>query len=52
VQVADGSRPAYASLSAQLPRSVEREHALDRSVSIHQSVNDVQVTLLVTRASW
>src|SRR2546428_151010 len=39
---------AVASLSAQLPASVQVNTLYDRSVSIHQSVNDVQVTLLVT----
>jgi len=48
VQVADGVKAAVASLSAQLPASVEVNTLYDRSVSIHQSVNDVQVTLLVT----
>ena len=48
VQVADGVKAAVASLSSQLPASVEVNTLYDRSVSIHQSVNDVQVTLLVT----
>ena len=48
VQVADGVKAAVASLSSQLPASVEVNTLYDRSVSIHQSVNDVQLTLLVT----
>ena len=48
VQVADGVKSTVASLSSQLPASVEVNTLYDRSVSIHQSVNDVQVTLLVT----
>jgi len=48
VQVADAVKAMVASLSGQLPASVEVNTLYDRSVSIHQSVNDVQVTLLVT----
>jgi len=48
VQVADAVKATVASLSAQLPASVQVNTLYDRSVSIHQSVNDVQVTLLVT----
>src|SRR5947209_3396037 len=48
VQVADAVKATVASLSGQLPASVEVNTLYDRSVSIHQSVNDVQVTLLVT----
>jgi len=48
VQVADGVKSAVTSLSSQLPASVEVNTLYDRSVSIHQSVNDVQLTLLIT----
>ncbi|PYP38534.1 MAG: acriflavine resistance protein B, partial [Gemmatimonadetes bacterium] len=48
VQVADAVKATVASLSALLPASVQVNTLYDRSVSIHQSVNDVQVTLLVT----
>ena len=48
VQVADGVKAAVASLASQLPASVEVNTLYDRSVSIRQSVNDVQLTLLIT----
>ncbi len=48
VEVADAVKATVAALSSQLPASVEVNTLYDRSVSIHQSVNDVQVTLLVT----
>jgi len=48
VQVADGVKSTVASLSSQLPASVEVNTLYDRSVSIHQSVNDVQLTLFIT----
>jgi HAE1 family hydrophobic/amphiphilic exporter-1 len=48
VEVADAVKAMVATLSSQLPASVEVNTLYDRSVSIHQSVNDVQVTLLVT----
>src|SRR6266436_1640522 len=48
VQVADAVKAMVTSLSGQLPASVEVNTLYDRSVSIHQSVNDVQLTLLVT----
>ncbi len=48
VQVADAVKAMVASLSAQLPASVQVNTLYDRSVSIRQSVNDVQLTLLVT----
>jgi hydrophobic/amphiphilic exporter-1 (mainly G- bacteria), HAE1 family len=48
VQVADAVKSTVASLSAQLPASVEVNTLYDRSVSIRQSVNDVQLTLLIT----
>jgi len=48
VQVADGVKSAVGSLASQLPASVEVNTLYDRSVSIRQSVNDVQVTLLIT----
>src|SRR5216110_2632428 len=47
VQVADGVKATVASLSSLLPASVEVNTLYDRSVSIRQSVNDVQVTLLI-----
>ncbi|MFN2572551.1 MAG: efflux RND transporter permease subunit [Gemmatimonadales bacterium] len=48
VAVADAVKAMVATLSSQLPASVEVNTLYDRSVSIHQSVNDVQLTLLVT----
>ncbi len=48
VQVADGVKATVASLAPQLPASVQVNTLYDRSVSIHQSVNDVQTTLLIT----
>jgi HAE1 family hydrophobic/amphiphilic exporter-1 len=48
VQVADGVKTAVGSLASQLPASVEVNTLYDRSVSIRQSVNDVQLTLLIT----
>ena len=48
VQVADGVKATVASLAPQLPASVQINTLYDRSVSIHQSVNDVQATLLIT----
>ncbi len=48
VEVADAVKAMVASLSSQLPASVEVNTLYDRSVSIRQSVNDVQLTLLVT----
>ncbi len=50
VQVADRVKATVASLRAQIPASVEVNTLYDRSVSIRQSVNDVQLTLLVTLA--
>ena len=47
VQVADGVKATVASLSSLLPASVEVNTLYDRSVSIRQSVNDVQVTLFI-----
>jgi HAE1 family hydrophobic/amphiphilic exporter-1 len=47
VQVADGVKATVASLASLLPASVEVNTLYDRSVSIRQSVNDVQVTLLI-----
>jgi len=44
VQVADGVKATVASLASLLPASVEVNTLYDRSVSIRQSVNDVQVT--------
>jgi hydrophobic/amphiphilic exporter-1 (mainly G- bacteria), HAE1 family len=48
VEVADGVKRAVAQLAPQLPASVQINTLYDRSVSIHQSVNDVQATLFVT----
>jgi HAE1 family hydrophobic/amphiphilic exporter-1 len=50
VQVADRVKATVASLRAQIPASVEVNTLYDRSISIRQSVNDVQLTLLVTLA--
>src|SRR3989475_544174 len=51
VQVADGVKATVASLSSLLPASVEVNTLYDRSVSIRQSVNDVQVTLFLKNLS-
>ena len=48
VQVADAVKAMVTSLSLQLPASVEVNTLYDRSVSIRQSVNDVQLTLFIT----
>src|SRR2546429_4079466 len=48
VQVADAVKSMVASLTSQLPASVEVNTLYDRSVSIRQSVNDVQLTLFIT----
>jgi HAE1 family hydrophobic/amphiphilic exporter-1 len=48
VQVSDAVKATVAALAPQLPASVEVNTLYDRAVSIHQSVNDVQVTLLIT----
>ena len=48
VQVADAVKATVAALASQLPASVQVNTLYDRSVSIHQSVNDVQTTLLIT----
>ena len=50
VEVADAVKATVASLSGQLPASVQVNTLYDRSISIRQSVNDVQLTLLVTLA--
>jgi len=50
VQVADAVKATVTRLGAQLPASVQVNTLYDRSVSIRQSVNDVQLTLLVTLA--
>src|SRR5712664_3580741 len=47
VQVADGVKATVASLAPLLPASVEGNTLYHRSVSIRQSVDDVQVTLFV-----
>ncbi len=48
VAVADAVKSTVTALSGQLPASVQVNTLYDRSVSIRQSVNDVQLTLLVT----
>ncbi len=48
VQVADAAKRMVAQLSSQLPASVEVNTLYDRSISIRQSVNDVQLTLFIT----
>jgi hydrophobic/amphiphilic exporter-1 (mainly G- bacteria), HAE1 family len=48
VQVSDAVKATVAALTPQMPASVEVNTLYDRSVSIRQSVNDVQVTLLIT----
>ena len=50
VQVADRVKAMVASLGTQIPASVEVNTLYDRSISIRQSVNDVQLTLLITLA--
>jgi len=50
VEVADAVKSTVTALSSQLPASVQVNTLYDRSVSIRQSVNDVQLTLLVTLA--
>jgi hydrophobic/amphiphilic exporter-1 (mainly G- bacteria), HAE1 family len=50
VQVADRVKATVTTLGAQLPASVEVNTLYDRSVSIRQSVDDVQLTLLITLA--
>ncbi len=47
VAVVDGIRAKLPSLRAQIPASVEMTVTLDRSVSVRQSVADVQETLLI-----
>jgi HAE1 family hydrophobic/amphiphilic exporter-1 len=47
VAVVDGVRARLPSLRAQIPPSVVMEVLLDRSVSIRQSVSDVEETLLI-----
>ncbi len=48
VEVAGAVKSTVTALSGQLPASVQVNTLYDRSVSIRQSVNDVQLTLLVT----
>jgi HAE1 family hydrophobic/amphiphilic exporter-1 len=50
VAVVDGVRAKLPSLRAQIPSSVVMEVLLDRSVSIRQSVSDVEETLLIAVA--
>jgi HAE1 family hydrophobic/amphiphilic exporter-1 len=48
VEVANRVRELIPTFERQLPASVSLEVLFDRSVSIHESVNDVKLTLLVT----
>ncbi len=48
VQVADAVKATVAGLASQLPASVDVSTLYDRSTSIRQSVNDVQLTLFIT----
>ncbi|MCJ7753935.1 MAG: efflux RND transporter permease subunit, partial [Thermoanaerobaculales bacterium] len=48
VEVANAVRKLLPTFERQLPASVSLEVLFDRSVSIHESVNDVKLTLLVT----
>jgi HAE1 family hydrophobic/amphiphilic exporter-1 len=48
VEVADAAKRMVATLSAQLPPSVEVNTLYDRSVSIRDSVRDVKLTLFIT----
>jgi len=48
VEVANRVRQLLPMFERQLPASVSLEVLFDRSVSIHESVNDVKLTLLVT----
>jgi HAE1 family hydrophobic/amphiphilic exporter-1 len=48
VEVADAVKSTVTALSGQLPASVQVNTLYDRSISIRQSVNDIQLTLLVT----
>ena len=50
VQVADAAKAMVARLSTQLPPSVQVNTLYDRSLSIRESVHDVQITLLITLA--
>ncbi|MGE5801022.1 MAG: efflux RND transporter permease subunit, partial [Gemmatimonadota bacterium] len=50
VEVADAAKAMVARLAPQLPPSVEVNTLYDRSISIRQSVHDVQLTLLITLA--
>src|SRR5213594_872139 len=48
VEVADAVKSTVTSLSSLLPASVQVSTLYDRSTSIRQSVNDVQLTLFIT----
>src|SRR5258706_227379 len=50
VAVVDGVRAKLPSLRAQIPPSVTMDVTLDRSVSVRQSVSDVEETLLIAVA--
>jgi HAE1 family hydrophobic/amphiphilic exporter-1 len=50
VQVSDAAKQMVARLAPQLPQSLEINTLYDRSVSIRESVHDVQLTLLITLA--
>ena len=48
VQVASDVKALVAKLATQLPPSVQLQTLYDRSISIHDSVNDVKATLFLT----
>ncbi|HEY2805648.1 MAG TPA: efflux RND transporter permease subunit, partial [Gemmatimonadales bacterium] len=48
VQVADDVKATIAAMGATLPASVKIQTLYDRSQTIHDSVNDVKMTLLIT----
>jgi HAE1 family hydrophobic/amphiphilic exporter-1 len=50
VEVVDAVKALLPSFRAQMPASVQLDVLFDRSVSIRNSVNDVQLTLIVTVA--
>ena len=50
VEVVDSIRAKLPSLRAQVPASIQLELLMDRSISVRQSVDDVQETLLIAIA--
>jgi HAE1 family hydrophobic/amphiphilic exporter-1 len=50
VEVVDRIKKLLPAFQAKLPRSVKLDILLDRSVSVHESVNDVQFTLVLAIA--